>query len=566
MFQAMLKLMKFAVNMILMPIGTFFGAMIKPMMVGLIKGIAPEFKKWMETSMILGERVGDFLVHVMALDLVGIIKNLRDFGDGLVKGDPAAVITTAVAVPAVIIGNAVTKRIIRAVKGNNVFGVGNKEGNLDKGQTKITSSPEIKKWMETSTGKDRITRFKNTIKNINPKDLLKGLFRGLFRGIGSIVPQKLVDVLVGVGENSPFIPAYGEEGEIMKENAKQSTENIKAVRTALDLAKSASQEIPPDVKLLVEMLRIAKEKGFQLPAEMSDMVNTFNNTKMLGYDINSSMMTISDMFSVTMLELQKKLRKWVQSIEAAERRDLVTSYAMNQARDAEKEVNQGVNIPAGFDPNFGGYADLLKDKLEEKEVIRLRTKSIEEDNKRLKDDVRMTALNASLNPDSGKSFLKRAEDLRNSMGVEEAQHAVNKLYENMTRGINEIKISTEGASILRKYYEHQSMAGAGEKAREEEENKQKKHSLWEISGGILGTKMYADGGWIREPVIGIGRNTGQAYSIGERGAEYVSPNGSSGGATININIAKIEKDADFTKLKPMIQRWILEANSRRGMI
>ena len=39
-----------------------------------------------------------------------------------------------------------------------------------------------------------------------------------------------------------------------------------------------------------------------------------------------------------------------------------------------------------------------------------------------------------------------------------------------------------------------------------------------------------------------------------------------GGAVININIAKIERDADFNQLKPMIQRWILEANSRRGMI
>ena len=65
-------------------------------------------------------------------------------------------------------------------------------------------------------------------------------------------------------------------------------------------------------------------------------------------------------------------------------------------------------------------------------------------------------------------------------------------------------------------------------------------------------------------------NSPTMFMAGEAGAEHISisPHGSksSGGAVININIAKIERDADFNQLKPMIQRWILEANSRRGMI
>jgi hypothetical protein len=61
------------------------------------------------------------------------------------------------------------------------------------------------------------------------------------------------------------------------------------------------------------------------------------------------------------------------------------------------------------------------------------------------------------------------------------------------------------------------------------------------------------------------------FLAGEAGAEHVniSPHGnkSSGGTpVVNINIAKIDRNADFEQLKPMIQRWILEANSRRGMI
>jgi hypothetical protein len=89
------------------------------------------------------------------------------------------------------------------------------------------------------------------------------------------------------------------------------------------------------------------------------------------------------------------------------------------------------------------------------------------------------------------------------------------------------------------------------------------------TGGIdwnsyLNTDTNYGGGQINEPVFGIGRS-GRTYSFGEHGSETVTPNGGGGGG-ITINIAKIEKNADFEQLKPMIQRWILEANSRRGMI
>ena len=82
-------------------------------------------------------------------------------------------------------------------------------------------------------------------------------------------------------------------------------------------------------------------------------------------------------------------------------------------------------------------------------------------------------------------------------------------------------------------------------------------------------KRMATGGMITEPIFGIGKS-GKSYLLGEAGNEMVTPmsqvSNTSKGATINIHIGKIEKDADFNKLKPMIQRWILEANSRRGMI
>ena len=35
---------------------------------------------------------------------------------------------------------------------------------------------------------------------------------------------------------------------------------------------------------------------------------------------------------------------------------------------------------------------------------------------------------------------------------------------------------------------------------------------------------------------------------------------------LNINIGNITREADYIKLKPLIQRWILEASSRRGVV
>ncbi len=78
----------------------------------------------------------------------------------------------------------------------------------------------------------------------------------------------------------------------------------------------------------------------------------------------------------------------------------------------------------------------------------------------------------------------------------------------------------------------------------------------------------AHGGIIREPIFGVGRS-GQAYAFGEHGAETVTPGtGNKGGVSfiLNVNVGNVTKEADFNKLKPLIQRWILEANSRRGVI
>jgi hypothetical protein len=78
----------------------------------------------------------------------------------------------------------------------------------------------------------------------------------------------------------------------------------------------------------------------------------------------------------------------------------------------------------------------------------------------------------------------------------------------------------------------------------------------------------AFGAIIDEPIVGIGMNTGQEWVLGEAGNEVVTPVDSYDGGMGNIiiHIGNITKEADYMKLKPLIQRWILESASRRGTV
>ena len=87
-------------------------------------------------------------------------------------------------------------------------------------------------------------------------------------------------------------------------------------------------------------------------------------------------------------------------------------------------------------------------------------------------------------------------------------------------------------------------------------------------GGTWGGQF---GGIIDEPMIGMGLHSGKTMTLGESGKELVTPIGDlsqrGGGVNIlNINIGSITKEADYQKLKPYVQRWILETSSRRGTV
>ena len=64
-FAQMMKMMKFMVTLILMPIGTFFGALLRPIMIMLLrKLIVPMFSKWMPLMMTAGTQVGTILAKI----------------------------------------------------------------------------------------------------------------------------------------------------------------------------------------------------------------------------------------------------------------------------------------------------------------------------------------------------------------------------------------------------------------------------------------------------------------------------------------------------------------------
>ena len=61
-FAAMMKMMKFMVTLILMPIGTFFGALLRPILVMLLrKFIIPFYSNWMPKMMAWGTALGNWL-------------------------------------------------------------------------------------------------------------------------------------------------------------------------------------------------------------------------------------------------------------------------------------------------------------------------------------------------------------------------------------------------------------------------------------------------------------------------------------------------------------------------
>ena len=101
------------------------------------------------------------------------------------------------------------------------------------------------------------------------------------------------------------------------------------------------------------------------------------------------------------------------------------------------------------------------------------------------------------------------------------------------------------------------------------ESKNKHKDAW---ARALNPNKKQHGGMINEPIWGIGAS-GQSYMFGEAGPERIIPTGAStrngggvGPVTINVNVDSINSDVDLEKIKPVIERALLEVHAKRGMI
>jgi hypothetical protein len=261
---------------------------------------------------------------------------------------------------------------------------------------------------------------------------------------------------------------------------------------------------------------------------MRNVLDSFKQIKLMGKTSSQAATQTAEMFKIAYDTIVAKMRSWVSSIPIERK---------GKKKEAKRALNAWMYEQDASSLGWGTTAEM----------------SVEEKS-------RLAA--AAGNPEESLALrIQRATDAaqRTSDALGYGNYAKGGFLTGGGGGINTIDLIKT----------HEIMENARNSIAGVSSLQEKLHAL---TGGLIGKTSinsslnYANGGWIREPVVGIGKNTGNTYNIAERGAEYVSSGKGGSGSTININIARIERDADFTKLKPMIQRWILESNSRRGMI
>ena len=594
-FQAMMKLMQFAVTMFLMPIGTFFGAVIRPMVVGLVKKMAPEFGTWMKNAMKIGDSLGAFLIGNSTLfdnvgqaienlaKWTGIPDSLENLSDeekgGLIVGAGAAVVAT---------GAVIAKQIYS--KAGNFFGANNGKTGTSSSTYSPSSSGGGSSFKDPPTGKGQkgiSTYLKELIQKVTKGKAIKGglavggamLLLEMFLPMDDIVANinKTFRDATGQNENHNelFASGYNLAGEGMGERDMNyltngqttpfsgNTPNIDEVNSLMASINAPAKwmQDQPTMDKLVEILGgddvkdigksmenagsmaekfeevvtiMGTENAPVMDMQMSLIMNMFINMKKMGATANEAAIRTAENFSLADKTIQAKLKSWVRQVKSAATKENPNTAAIREATNAQSSYMSGQSDADNF---FGGSGYVnpwtksasTVETLADKKIAAAEAAKVAFDKANGKGAY--DSIYGGANGQGNNSYNDDGNDGSDTgytMGTSaEAQKILNSV------NASNIPLTSTGAVD------------------------------W---AARLADNPNAAGGWINEPVKGIGMNTGQTYSIGERGAEFVSPNGGGSGGGVTINIAKIERTADFNQLKPMIQRWILEANSRRGMI
>ena len=432
MFQAMMKLFKFAVTMILMPIGTFFGAILRPIMIGLIKTIAPQFKGWMKTAMKLGDQVGKFIMDFFT--------------------DPAKYLLGAM-------GGIITM-IVSAF-----------------------SFPDWSSW--------------------NPFD----------------------------------------DGKTEEEKDEEHTEYWEGVNKSLEDAWNS-------IYTPIEEFAVGVTEFFTvtIPSAFNDVWTTLKDVgKMLVTPFLMFIGTINTIFLWLLPDMFNGFWTWVSSGFNSLKEGLtawldpiLNFFNFGTTQEDMETAEETTNVVADIMGKVSGFFDKI---FQNAESVKLNSNSVERE---------------------WKKIINNSEDSEDHSGVtEHAMESIAKIFDSSASWISSALSRVSSMTYT-------TADGSRRSTREA------KIAKAVIAGGV---PVITAGGSIKDwysnfKTAGNGFsgmvNSPTMFMAGEAGAEHISisPHGnkSSGGAVININIAKIERDADFNQLKPMIQRWILEANSRRGMI
>ena len=574
-FQAMMKLMQFAFTMVLMPIGTFFGAVIKPMVIGLVKKLAPEFGKWMDTSMAIGNALGMFLT---SLDLkffenigkaisnlakvTGVTDYLTDPENATTVGAGAA----AIGVGGVVAATVVTKKVLGNLLGGTAE-VAGKSGSKTAismlQSTKLTTklmqkihAPilALSKFMP-NLGKKMATEITKRTSGL-------GLVAKL---VGGEIAEKAI-VKGGIKVGLKAIPIVGwatligdAMGSVMKEYAPEQYEGAR--QGAFGIGAALGDDKGEWTEKILDVLGFGKQSTWeQIQEGFIALEETFAGSEIKG--VVRSMENAGDM--AAKYEEVATIMGTENAPVIDHQMSLIMGYFINMKKMGMTSNEAAISTA----DNFVKADQAIKDALASW-VNRIKTSETASGSDRQK------ANNAQ------SSYLAGVGDADNFFGggsgyVNPWTKTSNVDVPSTVRSFDYNQLDRDGRSVVATNEEsnqkvRDEIAASIEKAGAKFDDGKTGNSLASklgltSTGAVDWSGTYAAGGWINEPVRGIGMNSGQSYSIGERGAEFVSPNGGGSGGGITINIAKIERTADFNQLKPMIQRWILEANSRRGMI
>lgn len=555
MLQAMMKMINTTFTLILRPIGDFVGGMLRPITMFMLKEIAIPMAKQGKGFMKFGEELGNKVLGFFLRPIESIKAAIINAVYPLIKGT--------------IFDSSQAQQ--EAKWAENYNGVTDWKlqkmiDNSEEGSEKQNTAKWLKEQQKLGNLKDEVIN-----KSI---DLLSGNVGGTGMDgsrVFGIQQGMLEEMSDGADEASDsldefvgFINKMEADGKIASDEADEYRKYIEkaraagatTARNAIDMASvfagantAIQSKLSSLYRLQMQLAASAKSEGAkrnyqQQAAQTAEIRSSLTRpeTGYAGVNLLKSYFQTDDTSQEEAEQIQKAREQ-----QARQTQDRIAAAAAQRARnEAIKNKLTGGKNTLGFDAQAEKIWELVKD---------------------------------------------------GTLSETEGTRMINKLYKDMAQGADKITISGEGARILQDAAT--SNAGSDGAARKQAEDYNKRLAEW-VAGGMVGpapqmgdlrgegyenaawTKPLtgsegktwrdyigmANGGVINEPILGIGRS-GQRYAFGESGKEFVTPERKAGGTifnVININVGNVTRDADFDKLKPLIQRWILESSSRRGII